>query len=217
MRSVHLHKDKSVFKVTELPADAFAAALGLAGAPKIKFLTREKAKEKKNASRVVVSLQAEVALENGESERNQSSSEDGEEDEGGDDDSGEGEPYALVEFEDLASVADAERAKVSWSSLSWPTYKFSFLFLRSEVFVLSMTACSGGRTKTYYLSTIRSWSTTPRTTANPMMTLSRSNALTTRSQATRTTTPTPTTWITPKQMTLLPSPPRIFRSASNEC
>ena len=64
MRSVHLHKDKTIFKVTELPAEAFAASLGLAGAPKIKFLSRENAKEKKNASRAVATLQAEIAREN---------------------------------------------------------------------------------------------------------------------------------------------------------
>lgn len=48
MRSVYLQKDKSIFKVTELPADKFAASLGLPGAPKIKFL--KKANAKKNAS-----------------------------------------------------------------------------------------------------------------------------------------------------------------------
>ena len=51
MRSVHLHKDKAIFQLDKLPADRFAAALGLPGAPKIKFLAREKAKQRKNASR----------------------------------------------------------------------------------------------------------------------------------------------------------------------
>lgn len=50
MRSVYLHKDKSIFKVEELPAERFAASLGLPGAPKIKFLTREMAKKRKNAT-----------------------------------------------------------------------------------------------------------------------------------------------------------------------
>jgi ATP-dependent RNA helicase DDX10/DBP4 len=49
---VHLQKDKDVFQLTELPADEFAASLGLPGAPKIKFLSRERAKEKKNAAHV---------------------------------------------------------------------------------------------------------------------------------------------------------------------
>jgi ATP-dependent RNA helicase DDX10/DBP4 len=53
MRSVYLHKDKSIFKIEELPADLFAESLGLPGTPKIKFLSREIAKQKKNASRTV--------------------------------------------------------------------------------------------------------------------------------------------------------------------
>jgi ATP-dependent RNA helicase DDX10/DBP4 len=55
MRSVYLHKDKSVFKIEELPADLFAESLGLPGTPKIKFFSREMAKQKrkKNESRTV--------------------------------------------------------------------------------------------------------------------------------------------------------------------
>ncbi|KAF9070409.1 P-loop containing nucleoside triphosphate hydrolase protein [Rhodocollybia butyracea] len=51
MRSVHLHKDKSIFKVADLPVNEFAESLGLPGAPKIKFLSKEIAKQKKNADR----------------------------------------------------------------------------------------------------------------------------------------------------------------------
>ena len=53
LRSVYLQKDKSIFKVDELPAERFAEALGLPGMPKIKFLSKEMAKKKKNASRAV--------------------------------------------------------------------------------------------------------------------------------------------------------------------
>ncbi|KAJ3865933.1 P-loop containing nucleoside triphosphate hydrolase protein [Lentinula novae-zelandiae] len=53
LRSVHLHKDKSIFKVAELPANEFAESLGLPGAPKIKFLSKEVAKQKKNTDRRV--------------------------------------------------------------------------------------------------------------------------------------------------------------------
>ncbi|KZT28286.1 DEAD-domain-containing protein [Neolentinus lepideus HHB14362 ss-1] len=53
MRSVYLQKDKSTFKLEELPAEKFAASLGLPGAPKIKFLSKEIAKKKKNAQRIV--------------------------------------------------------------------------------------------------------------------------------------------------------------------
>jgi hypothetical protein len=51
MRSVHLHKDKAIFKVADLPANEFAESLGLPGAPKIKFLSKEITKQKKNADR----------------------------------------------------------------------------------------------------------------------------------------------------------------------
>ena len=57
LRSVHLQKDKSIFDVTKLPAEAFAASLGLPGVPKIKFLSREQARVKKNASRDIAKLQ----------------------------------------------------------------------------------------------------------------------------------------------------------------
>lgn len=59
VRSVHLHHDKSIFKVDELPIEAFAASLGLAGAPKIRFLSRAQAKEQKNASRKLVDSSSE--------------------------------------------------------------------------------------------------------------------------------------------------------------
>ena len=54
MRSVYLHRDKSIFKIEELPADLFAESLGLPGTPKIKFLRKEIAKQKKNASRAII-------------------------------------------------------------------------------------------------------------------------------------------------------------------
>jgi ATP-dependent RNA helicase DDX10/DBP4 len=38
VRSIHLHKDKDVFNVSELPLKQFAVALGLPGPPKIKFV-----------------------------------------------------------------------------------------------------------------------------------------------------------------------------------
>ncbi|RDX46437.1 DEAD-domain-containing protein [Lentinus brumalis] len=53
LRSVHLQKDKSIFKLDELPVERFAEALGLPGMPKIKFLSREMAKKRKNASRAL--------------------------------------------------------------------------------------------------------------------------------------------------------------------
>ncbi|KAG1721456.1 DEAD-domain-containing protein [Suillus lakei] len=63
VRSVHLYKDKSIFKVDELPVEKFAESLGLPGAPKIKFLNRELVKKQKNASRTVAAIQAEIEAE----------------------------------------------------------------------------------------------------------------------------------------------------------
>ncbi len=57
LRSIHVHKDKSVFKLEELPVERFAESLGLPGAPKIKFLSKEIAKKKKNASHTTAQVQ----------------------------------------------------------------------------------------------------------------------------------------------------------------
>ena len=56
LRSVYLQKDKSIFKIDEMPVEKFSEALGLPGMPKIKFLSKEMAKRRKNASRAVEAL-----------------------------------------------------------------------------------------------------------------------------------------------------------------
>lgn len=55
-KSIYIQKDKDVFKVEELPAEAYAASLGLPGAPKLKIKGGESNKEKKNASRQLLAL-----------------------------------------------------------------------------------------------------------------------------------------------------------------
>lgn len=55
VRSIHIQRDKEVFKLSELPLEEFSASLGLPGAPKIKFLKGDNAKGLKNASRQIVS------------------------------------------------------------------------------------------------------------------------------------------------------------------
>ncbi|KAK0484665.1 ATP-dependent RNA helicase dbp-4 [Armillaria novae-zelandiae] len=81
LRSVHLHKDKSIFKVSELPVDQFAESLGLPGTPKIKFLSKEMAKKKKNADRTAAKATAEALKENSGSEVEEDSSSGEEEEE----------------------------------------------------------------------------------------------------------------------------------------
>lgn len=59
VRSVHVQKDKDVFRLAEYPLEEFAASLGLPGAPRIKYLKAdaEEVKRIKNAPRA----QAEVS------------------------------------------------------------------------------------------------------------------------------------------------------------
>jgi len=57
VRSIHIQKDKEVFKINEYPLEEFAASLGLPGAPRIKFMKGdiEAARRLKNAPRATVS------------------------------------------------------------------------------------------------------------------------------------------------------------------
>ena len=55
VKSIHIQKDKEVFKLSELPLEDFSASLGLPGAPRIKFLKGDNAKGLKNAPRQTVS------------------------------------------------------------------------------------------------------------------------------------------------------------------
>ncbi|KAK9239004.1 P-loop containing nucleoside triphosphate hydrolase protein [Lipomyces kononenkoae] len=49
-KSIFIQKDKEIFKFADLPAEEFAESLGLPGAPRIKFLSNQRAKELKNKS-----------------------------------------------------------------------------------------------------------------------------------------------------------------------
>ncbi|KAG8668580.1 ATP-dependent RNA helicase dbp4 [Fusarium poae] len=55
VRSVHLQKDKDVFKFNKLDLDAYAASLGLPGTPQVKFRKGEDTKKIKNAPRAGMS------------------------------------------------------------------------------------------------------------------------------------------------------------------
>lgn len=55
VKSIHLQKDKEVFKLNDLPLEEFSASLGLPGAPKIRFMNGDNSKSLKNAPRHVVS------------------------------------------------------------------------------------------------------------------------------------------------------------------
>lgn len=53
VKSIHLQKDKEIFKLDQLPLEEFSAGLGLPGAPRIKFLKGDNTKALKNAPRTL--------------------------------------------------------------------------------------------------------------------------------------------------------------------
>ncbi|MCJ1291137.1 ATP-dependent RNA helicase dbp4 [Xylographa carneopallida] len=55
VRSIHVQKDKEIFKINELPLEEFSASLGLPGAPRIKFRKGDDTKQRKNAPRQLLS------------------------------------------------------------------------------------------------------------------------------------------------------------------
>ncbi|KAJ7757113.1 P-loop containing nucleoside triphosphate hydrolase protein [Mycena metata] len=117
LRSIHLHKDKSIFKLAELPAERFAESLGLPGAPKIKFLSKEMAKLKKNKSRAVEDAQAEILKEKAEAEADSEDS---------------GDEGDVHESSDEEEVEDAEPVKAAK-----PRTKYDRMFERKNQTVLS--------------------------------------------------------------------------------
>ncbi|BGP33309.1 ATP-dependent RNA helicase dbp4 [Rhodotorula toruloides] len=128
VRSVHLQKDKSIFKLDALPLEEYAASLGLAGAPKIKFQTKQEASEKKNKVRQVEDLKREILEKKGGEE----SGEEGEESEGDEDERGsasEGEGSA-----DEGGSGDEDDDKASKGGVKT---KYDRMFARKSQTVLS--------------------------------------------------------------------------------
>ncbi|KAH9928023.1 DEAD-domain-containing protein [Epithele typhae] len=88
LRSVYLQKDKSIFKLEGLPVKEYSEALGLPGIPKIKFLSKEMAKRKKNASRAAAEV---AAPSNAQDEEDEDEDEESGDDESGSSDEGSDE------------------------------------------------------------------------------------------------------------------------------
>ncbi|GAA5993851.1 hypothetical protein JCM11641_000956 [Rhodosporidiobolus odoratus] len=134
VRSIHLQKDKSIFKLDDLPLEEFAAALGLAGAPKIKFNTKQQASAAKNKIRQVEDIRKEMAeKDEDESEEEES----GEGSEGGDSDEESGEE-SEGEVGAVAgpSSAGADEAEEDAKSKGVKT-KYDRMFARKSQTILS--------------------------------------------------------------------------------
>lgn len=67
MKSIHIQKDKSIFKIDELPTEAFAESMGLLGAPQIK-LGNQKATKVRGPSKEELAREAEKEEEDDEGE-----------------------------------------------------------------------------------------------------------------------------------------------------
>ncbi|KAI0848000.1 DEAD-domain-containing protein [Daldinia vernicosa] len=68
-RSVHLQRDKEIFNLKKLDLDAYAASLGLPGAPQIRFQKGEDVKKLKNAPRAGLSSDSESELDDDKKKR----------------------------------------------------------------------------------------------------------------------------------------------------
>lgn len=73
VKSIVLQKDKSIFDVTKLDLEGFAASMGLPGPPRVKFVKGEDAKSRKNMPR---QMRAMLSDSEGETERARSKEDD---------------------------------------------------------------------------------------------------------------------------------------------
>ncbi|KAI2464112.1 DEAD-domain-containing protein [Annulohypoxylon bovei var. microspora] len=68
-RSIHLQKDKEIFNLKKLDLDAYAASLGLPGAPQIRYQKGEDVKKLKNAPRAGLSSDSESEFDEDKAKR----------------------------------------------------------------------------------------------------------------------------------------------------
>ncbi|KAF8227318.1 DEAD-domain-containing protein [Tricholoma matsutake] len=124
LRSIHLQKDKSIFNLDKLPFERFAESLGLPGAPKVKFLTRQNthAKQKSALKETAVEGQAESVVE----EDNKS--------EDGSDVSGEDDKFSSGDDETMTRDAPTKPSKVTSTGVRT---KYDRMFERKNQNILS--------------------------------------------------------------------------------
>ncbi|KAM0750297.1 DEAD-domain-containing protein [Meredithblackwellia eburnea MCA 4105] len=137
VRSLHLQKDKTVFTTLEAyPLEEFAASLGLAGAPKISFASKESQMKVKNAVRQVEEVRKEVGGQAKENEvvvsdEEESDDEEGDEDDGESEEESEGESASEEEEEE-----DDEEEELGSKATGVKT-KYDRMFNRKSQTILS--------------------------------------------------------------------------------
>lgn len=90
MRSIHIQKDKSTFKLSEYPAEKYAASMGLPGAPQIKLLEKSGKNQERGAQKNDEDTGPTVIHQRlAETDSEDEDDEDSEDDEGDDSESGE--------------------------------------------------------------------------------------------------------------------------------
>lgn len=111
MKSIHIQKDKSIFKIDELPAEAFAESMGLLGAPQIK-LGNQKATKVRGPSKEELAREAEKEEEDDEEEDEEEEEEEEEERVvvGSDEESGEDESEDKGSENEEEEVDDEEES-----------------------------------------------------------------------------------------------------------
>ncbi|RMZ90500.1 hypothetical protein DV736_g2273, partial [Chaetothyriales sp. CBS 134916] len=68
VRSVYIQKDRDIFDVKKLDLEAFAASLGLPGAPRVRFVKGDDAKTRKNMPRQLIAMSSDQETETNQKE-----------------------------------------------------------------------------------------------------------------------------------------------------
>ena len=147
LRSIHLQKDKSVFKLDELPIERFAESLGLPGAPKVKFLKKQSGHGKQKLPPQRVARKTEEQAESMGEEDDQSS-------DGSEESEEEVDRYHSSSGDERKNSTDTsiKPSKVITStkiSISSAQLKFYSLLGYAQ----NTIGCSSAKTRTYFRNT----------------------------------------------------------------
>ncbi|WVR08495.1 ATP-dependent RNA helicase DBP4 [Kwoniella sp. DSM 27419] len=117
MKSIHIQKDKTIFKLSEMPAEAFAESMGLPGAPQIRFADQAKATKVRGGDKKEAKVESEAEDDNlgrdvvaSDEESEGSDVEDEEEDDEEDEDEEEEEVSVEGEDDDVESGSESSTA-----------------------------------------------------------------------------------------------------------